>query len=134
MNKVILIGRLTAEPEIRYTQSGKCVASYRLAVDRPFKSDGQPDADFISCVAWDKTGEFCKKYLRNGTKVAVEGRIQTRSYENNDGKKVYVTEVIAERHEFCERKSSGQATETAEENAETGQTFTELDDDGDWPF
>lgn len=130
MNKVILIGRLVADPEIRYTQSGKAVASYRLAVDRPFKQDGQQEADFINCVAWGKTGEFAGNYLHKGTKIAIEGRIQTGSYEK-DGVKHYTTDVVVDRHEFCESRSSGQAA-TANSNA--GQAFTELDDDGDLPF
>lgn len=130
MNKVILIGRLVADPEIRYTQSGKAVASYRLAVDRPFKQDGQQEADFINCVAWGKTGEFAGNYLRKGTKIAVEGRIQTGSYEK-DGVKHYTTDIVVDRHEFCESRSSGQAS-TANSNA--GQAFTDMDDDGDLPF
>lgn len=130
MNKVILIGRLVADPEIRYTQSGKAVASYRLAVDRPFKQDGQQEADFINCVAWGKTGEFAGNYLRKGTKIAVEGRIQTGSYEK-DGVKHYTTDIVVDRHEFCESRSSGQAA-TANSNA--GQSFTDMDDDGDLPF
>lgn len=131
MNKVVLIGRLTADPDIRRTQSGKCVASYRLAVDRPFKSDGQPEADFISCVAWGKSGEFCQRYLHKGMKIAVEGRIQTRTYDDKDGKKVYVTEVIVEHHEFCESKRSADSGGYAEPT----QGFTEIDDDGsDLPF
>lgn len=130
MNKVILIGRLVADPEIRYTQSGKAVASYRLAVDRPFKQDGQQEADFINCVAWGKTGEFAGNYLHKGTKIAVEGRIQTGSYEK-DGVKHYTTDIVVDRHEFCESRSSGQAA-TANSNA--GQAFTDMDDDGDLPF
>lgn len=130
MNKVILIGRLVADPEIRYTQSGKAVASYRLAVDRPFKQDGQQEADFINCVAWGKTGEFAGNYLRKGTKIAVEGRIRTGSYEK-DGVKHYTTDIVVDRHEFCESRSSGQAA-TANSNA--GQAFTDMDDDGDLPF
>lgn len=130
MNKVILIGRLVADPEIRYTQSGKAVASYRLAVDRPFKQDGQQEADFINCVAWGKTGEFAGNYLRKGTKIAVEGRIQTGSYEK-DGVKHYTTDIVVDRNEFCESRSSGQAA-TANSNA--GQAFTDMDDDGDLPF
>lgn len=131
MNKVVLIGRLTADPDIRHTQSGKYVASYRLAVDRAFKSDGQPEADFINCVAWGKNGEFCQKYLYKGMKIAVEGRIQTRTYDDKDGKKVYVTEVIVEHHEFCESKRSFDSGSYAE----PAQNFTELDeDDGDLPF
>lgn len=131
MNKVVLIGRLTADPDIRRTQSGKCVASYRLAVDRPFKSDGQPEADFISCVACGKSGEFCQRYLHKGMKIALEGRIQTRTYDDKDGKKVYVTEVIVEHHEFCESKRSADSGGYAE----PAQGFTEIDDDGsDLPF
>jgi single-strand DNA-binding protein len=130
MNKVILIGRLVADPEIRYTQSGKAVASYRLAVDRPFKQDGQQEADFINCVAWGKTGEFAGNYLHKGTKIAIEGRIQTGSYEK-DGVKHYTTDIVVDRHEFCESRSSGQAA-TANSNA--GQAFTDMDDDGDLPF
>lgn len=131
MNKVILIGRLTADPDIRRTQSGKCVASYRLAVDRPFKSDGQPEADFISCVAWGKSGEFCQRYLHKGMKIALEGRIQTRTYDDKDGKKVYVTEIIVEHHEFCEGKRSADSGGYAE----PAQGFTEIDeDDSDLPF
>lgn len=130
MNKVILIGRLVADPEIRYTQSGKAVASYRLAVDRPFKQDGQQEADFINCVAWGKTGEFAGNYLHKGTRIAIEGRIQTGSYEK-DGVKHYTTDVVVDRHEFCESRSSGQAA-TANSNA--GQAFTDMDDDGELPF
>lgn len=131
MNKVVLIGRLTADPDIRRTQSGKCVASYRLAVDRPFKSDGQPEADFINCVAWGKNGEFCQRYLHKGMKIALEGHIQTRTYDDKDGKKVYVTEVIVEHHEFCESKRSADSGGYAE----PAQGFTEIDeDDGDLPF
>lgn len=131
MNKVILIGRLTADPDIRRTQSGKCVASYRLAVDRPFKSDGQQEADFINCVALGKNGEFCQRYLHKGMKIALEGRIQTRTYDDKDGKKVYVTEIIVEHHEFCESKRSADSGGYAE----PAQGFTEIDeDDSDLPF
>ena len=105
MNKVILIGRLCNEVDLRRTQSGKAVASYRLAVDRQFKQDGQPDADFLNCVAFGNQGEFAGKHLRKGVKIAIEGRIQTRSYDDRDGKKVYVTEIIVDRHEFCEKKT-----------------------------
>lgn len=130
MNKVILIGRLTAEPEIRQTNSGKTVASYRLAVDRNVKTEGQPEADFINCTAWGKTGEFAEKYLHKGMKIAVEGRIQTGSYEK-DGQKHYTTDIIVDRHEFCESKRSADSGSYAE----PAQNFTELDeDDGDLPF
>ena len=90
MNKVILMGRLTRDPEVRYTQgdNAMAIARYSLAVDRRFKRDGEPDADFINCVAFGKSGEFAEKYLKKGTKVAVVGRIQTGSYTNKDGQKV----------------------------------------------
>ena len=110
MNKVILMGRLVADPEVRYSQGANatCVARYRLAVDRKFKREGEQEADFISCVAFGKNGEFAEKYLHKGMKIAVEGRIQTGSYENKDGQKVYTTDVIVEGHDFCESKGAGQ--------------------------
>jgi single-strand DNA-binding protein len=116
MNKVILIGRLTRDPEIRYTTNGddqKAVARYTLAVDR-FGKD--KTADFIGCVTFGKSAEFAEKYLHKGTKIAIEGRIQTGSYEKQDGTKVYTTNVIVEKHEFVESKaaSSGSASTAAE--------------------
>lgn len=111
MNKVILIGRLVADPEVRYSQGEKssAVARYRLAVDRKFKREGEPEADFINCVAFGRNGEFAEKYLHKGIKIAVVGRIQTGSYTNKDGVKVYTTDIIVEEHEFCESKSSSGA-------------------------
>ena len=106
MNKVILMGRLTKDPEVRYSQSGDsnmAIARYSLAVDRAGKDQA---ADFISCVAFGKQGEFAEKYLHKGIKIAVEGRIQTGSYTNKDGQKVYTTDVVIDRHEFCESKNS----------------------------
>ncbi len=112
MNKVTLIGRLTRDPDVRYTQSGDsqlCIARYTLAVDRRFKraggGDNEQTADFISCVAFGRTGEFAERYLHQGTKIAVNGRIQTGSYTNKDGQKVYTTEVVIEDHEFVESKN-----------------------------
>lgn len=105
MNKVILIGRIASEVETRRTAAGKAVSSYRIAVDRRFKKEGQPDADFLSCVAFGNNGEFAEKYLNKGMKIAIEGSIQTRSYEGKDSKKVYVTEIIVDNHEFCEKKT-----------------------------
>ena len=107
MNKVILVGRLCDEPEIRYSQGANttCIARYTLAVDRKFKQEGQPNADFINCIAFGKLGEFAEKYLHKGTKIAVTGRIQTGSYTNKDGQKVYTTDVVVEEQEFCESKS-----------------------------
>ena len=110
MNKVILMGRLTREPEVRYTQGSNptAVAKYSLAVPRKFKRDGEPDCDFINCVAFGKSAEFAEKYLRQGIKIAVVGRIQTGSYTNKDGQKVYTTDVVVEEQEFSESKSQQQ--------------------------
>ena len=110
MNKVILIGRLVADPEVTYTQGANttCISRYRLAVDRSYKKEGEASADFIPCVAFGKAGEFAEKYLHKGMKVAVVGRIQTGSYENKEGHKVYTTDVIVETQEFCENKSSSE--------------------------
>ncbi len=116
MNKVILIGRLTKDPETRYSQgqSSTCIARYSLAVDRQFKRDGEQTADFLNCVAFGKQGEFAEKYLKKGTKIAVTGRLQTGSYTDKDGKKVYTTDVVVESHEFVEsKKESDQETQTS---------------------
>ena len=111
MNKVILIGRVVRDAEIRYSQgaSSTCIARYTLAVDRKFKQEGQPTADFINCIAFGKLGEFAEKYLHKGIKIAVTGRIQTGSYKNKDGNTVYTTDVVVEEQEFCESKSSNQS-------------------------
>ena len=107
MNRVIMIGRLVKEHDIRYSQGAPatCVARYTLAVDRKFKQEGQPTADFINCIAFGKLGEFAEKYLHKGVKIAVTGRIQTGSYKNKDGNTVYTTDVVVEEQEFCESKS-----------------------------
>ena len=114
LNKVLLMGRLTRDPEVRYTANNNTlVCSFSLAVGRNFKREGQPDADFINIVAWGKTGEFCSKYFTKGQQVAVCGRLQTRNYDDKDGKKVYVTEVIAEEAHFADSKrDSANAFET----------------------
>ena len=124
MNKWIGLGRLTRNPEVRYT-SGKdntqlCIARYTLAIDRRFKTEGQPSADFISCVAMGKLGEFAEKYLKQGTKIAVTGRIQTGSYTNKDGQKVYTTDVMIEEQEFAESKKSDNAQPEPSESANDG--------------
>jgi single-strand DNA-binding protein len=109
MNKAIIIGRLTKDPEVRYgSQNNTTVARYTLAVDRKFKTEGQPTADFINCIAFGKLGEFAEKYLHKGIKIAVVGRIQTGSYTNKDGNKVYTTDVVVEEQEFCESKNANQ--------------------------
>lgn len=108
MNKVILMGRLTKDPDVRYSQGEKttAVARYALAVDRKFKKDREASADFINCIAFGKNGEFAEKYLRKGTNIVVVGRIQTGSYTNKDGQKVYTTDIVVEEHEFAESKKS----------------------------
>lgn len=103
INNVTLVGRLTKDIELRYTQSGKANASFNLAVNRRFKQEGQPDADFISCVAWNSVADALSKYTSKGSLIGVTGRIQTRNYESN-GKKVYVTEVIVNEVTFLEPK------------------------------
>lgn len=108
MNKVILMGRLTRDPEVRYSSgdSSLAIARYTLAVDRRFKRDGEQTADFINCVAFGRSAEFAEKYLHQGTKIAVSGRIQTGSYTNREGVKVYTTEVIVDDQEFAESKNA----------------------------
>ena len=108
MNKVILMGRLTRDPEVRYSagDNSLAIARYTLAVDRRFKRDGEATADFISCVAFGRAAEFAEKYFRQGIKIAISGRIQTGSYTNREGQKVYTTEVVVEDQEFAESKAS----------------------------
>lgn len=115
MNKVILIGRLTRDPDIRYSQNGNntAIARYTLAVDRSFRRDGDPEADFISCVAFGRQAEFAERFLRKGIKIGVVGRIQTGSYTNRDGNKVYTTDVIIENQEFVESKAANDRARAA---------------------
>lgn len=121
MNKVILMGRLTRDPDVRYTQGENPmpVARFSLAVDRRrANADGQREADFISCIAFQRSAEFVEKYLNQGTKIVLSGRIQTGSYTNKDGQKVYTTDVIAEDIEFAESKSAaGNRAEARTANA-----------------
>ena len=109
MNKVILMGRLTRDPDVRYSagENSTAVARYTLAVDRRFHRDGDATADFIGCVAFGRQTEFAEKYLRQGTKIAITGRIQTGSYTNREGQKVYTTDVVVEEQEFAESKNAG---------------------------
>ena len=126
MNKVILMGRLTRDPETRATQSNTAVCSFSLAVNRRFKQEGQPDADFINVVAWAKTAEFVSKYFTKGQQVGVIGRIQTRNYDDKEGKKIFVTEVVAEEVYFADSKK--------EQNATTSAGFMAVEGDSDLPF
>lgn len=133
MNRVLLIGRLARDPDIRYRKGPPedlCVARYTLAVDRRYRSqDGTTSADFISCVAFGKMGEFAEKYLKKGMKIAVAGRIQTGSYEK-DGRKIYTTEVIIEEHEFCESKGQQEGSQGQQAGSQRGQQAPEVDEDG----
>lgn len=106
MNSVQLLGRLTRDPDVRYTDGGSTIARFSLAVDRRFKQEGGETADFINCIAFGKTAEFIEKYFFKGTKIALNGRIQTGSYTNKDGVKVYTTDVVAENVEFAESKNN----------------------------
>ena len=145
MNRVILIGRLTRDPEVRYSQgeNATAVARYSLAVERRFnRNNDEQTADFINCVAFGKTGEFAEKYLHKGTKIAVTGRIQTGSYTNKDGVRVYTTDVVVEDHEFVESKNSsgngdnGFAPAGRPEPAAAGDGFMNIPDgiDEELPF
>ena len=122
MNKVILMGRLTRDPEVRYSQGGEnslAIARYTLAVDRRFKRNGDDQtADFIGCVAFGRNAEFAEKYFRQGLKVVVTGRIQTGSYTNKDGQKVYTTDVVVEEQEFAESKASSDSYAAAHPRTE----------------
>ena len=113
MNKVILMGRLTRNPEVRYGagENSTAVARYTIAVDRRFKRDGEQSADFISCVTFGRNAEFAEKYLRQGTKIVLTGRIQTGSYTNRDGQKVYTTDIVVEEQEFAESKAAGNGSQ-----------------------
>ena len=140
MNKVILMGRLTREPDVRYSQNSDgsmAVARYTLAVDRRFRrnNDGEQTADFIGCVAFGRSAEFAEKYFRQGLKVIVTGRIQTGSYTNKEGQRVYTTDVVVEEQEFAESKSSAAANSGAaytpsrpEPSAAAGDGFMNIPD------
>jgi len=135
MNKAILMGRLTKDPEIRYTQAAQplCVARYTLAVNRRFRKNGEPDADFIPCVAFGKAGEFAEHYLKKGMMVCVSGRIQVRSWEDQSGQKRWSTEVVLEEQDFAESKGASQGRQ----QAPTPQTFEDMAEtinDEDLPF
>lgn len=143
MNKVILMGRLTRDPEVRYTQNenSTAVARYSLAVDRRFKREGEQDADFIGCVAFGRAAEFAEKWLHKGSKIVVTGRIQTGSYTNKDGQKVYTTDVVIEEQEFAESKAASEGngdgySGSRSNNSSSGDGFMDVPDgiDEELPF
>jgi single-strand DNA-binding protein len=141
MNKVILMGRLTRDPEVRYTQTNNTlVASFSLAVNRRFARQGEErSADFINIVAWNKTGEFCSKYFKKGQQVAVIGRLQTRTWDDEQGQKHYVTEVVAEEVYFADSKKDGNGDMSAFESTfgdsmPNNDEFQISNSDDDLPF
>lgn len=134
MNKVELVGRLTKDVSINMSNGGTSIARFTIACDRRFKTEGQPTADFISCIAFGKTAEFIEKYFSKGMRIGVSGRIQTGSYDNNEGKKVYTTDVVIEEAEFVESKAQGDAHARA--NASHDDGFMDIPDgiDEELPF
>ncbi|HAM2065720.1 TPA: single-stranded DNA-binding protein [Listeria monocytogenes] len=117
MNRVVLVGRLTKDPDLRYTPAGAAVATFTLAVNRPFKNaQGEQEADFINCVVWRKPAENVANFLKKGSLTGVDGRVQTRNYEGNDGKRVYVTEIVAESVQFLEPKQNAVEGSTPNNN------------------
>lgn len=141
MNKVILMGRLTRNPDVRYTEQNNsqekiCIARYSLAVDRRVKNEGQQSADFISCVAFGRAGEFAERFLKKGTKVIVTGRLQTGSYTNRDGQRVYTTDVVLEEQEFAESKKAAGENQQEPPAGSVGDGFMNIPEgiDEELPF
>ena len=129
MNNVALIGRLTRDPEVRMTTSNTAVGRYTLAVDRRFKKDGDQSADFIPCITFGKAAEFAEKYLSKGIKIAVTGRIQTGSYTNREGQKIYTTDIVVETQEFVESKNdSNRQAKPQEPPVQTADGFLSVPD------
>lgn len=126
MNKVFLIGRLVKNPELRYTASNTPVATFTIAVNRPKRQDKEQEADFINVVTWGKQADNCNKYLEKGSQVAIDGRIQTRSYDGEDGKRRYVTEIIAESIQFLNSKKEGKDINVATKQEEVEETKTDV--------
>lgn len=137
MNKCIIMGRLTRDPEVRYSQDNQsiAVARYSLAVNRRFKKQGEQEVDFINCVAFGKAAEFVEKFLNKGMQISIVGRIQTGSYTDKNGKKVYTTDVVVEEHYFAEGKKDSQSSNnTSSDSTEAFYPIDENIDDSDLPF
>ena len=136
MNKIILMGRLTRDPEVRYSDDNKAVGRFALAVDRKFKKDGGPTADFFNCTAFGKTAEFVEKYLKKGTKILLTGSIQNDNYTNGHGEQVYAMQVIVDEMEFAESKNAGSGTNEPAQTQTTSGGFMNLPDgiDDEMPF
>lgn len=134
LNKVILIGRTTREVELRRTNSGTAVATFTLAVDNRFVlKDGKPSTDFISCVAWSNTAETMEKYVRKGALIAIEGRIQTRNYDNKDGNRVYITEVVVENMRMLESRGDRSSTSTNLDSYEPSSSVKDINNEVESP-
>ena len=137
MNKVVIIGRFTRDPEIKYStgENATATARFSLAVNRRFKNkEGNYDADFINCVAFGKTAEFIEKYFTKGMAIGITGRIQTGSYTNKEGQKVYTTDVVVEETEFVESKNKGTSDNVPNNNANSNSDFEEVISEDEMPF
>src|SRR5690625_1719865 len=137
MNITVLVGRLTRDSELRYTQNGTAVDNFNLAVDRPFSKE--KETDFINCVAWRKQAENLANYMKKGSRIGVDGRIQTRNYEDKDGKRIYVTEVVADNIQFLDSRNNSEKPDSPSQFSQANFTKVESDlgqpvDDSDLPF
>lgn len=135
INRVVLVGRITRDPLLRKTQSGTSVVSFIVACNRRIKQEGQPEADFINCVAWNRTADFMAQYVKKGALLGIEGRIQTRNYDDKDGKRVYVTEVVCDSAQFLESKKAAESggNEPSMQNNEYGDYTADIQSN-DLPF
>lgn len=132
MNSVQIIGRLVADPEMKYTNGGATIAKFRLAVPRRFKKEGQPETDFLNCLAFGKTAEFVEKYFKKGNRIALNGSIQTGSYKNKDGQTVNTVDIVADNVEFVEGKQAEEKPEAA--GADNGFMYVPDGSEGKLPF
>lgn len=123
INRTVLVGRLTKDPVLRKTQSGASVVQFTVACDRNFKKEGQPTADFINCVAWNKTADVVANYTHKGHMIGVEGRIQTRSYDDQTGKRVFITEVLVDSVQLLNNKSDGQQTQQQSQQQDNAENY-----------
>lgn len=130
MNRVVLVGRLTRDPELKYTGTGVAVANFTIAINRPFKNQaGEQEADFINCVIWRKPAENLANYMKKGSQIGVDGRLQSRTYEGNDGKTVFVTEVVADSVQFLESKNTQQSTQNNQSSTQNAPNSTSNQND-----
>lgn len=135
MNKSILMGRLTKDPELRYTSGNNtAVCSFTIAVNRRMPKDGQPQADFINCIAWSKSAEFVAKYFRKGQQIAVVGRIQTRTWEDNESRKHYVTEIVVEEADFAGSRPKTESNKSDADDSPGSEYSEPTDEDDELPF